>query len=54
LKAQIQDGAKSYNGEAKFDSVKDLPVEIDRRGTYVIVRAGPADSQKLVLAAQVG
>lgn len=54
LKAQIQDGPKSYDGEAKFDSVKDLPVEIDRRGTYVIVRAGPADSQKLVLAARVG
>jgi hypothetical protein len=54
LKVDLTSAGGAQSATEKFDSLANLPVEISRRGTFVIIRAGAADKQKVVMAARVG
>ena len=45
---KIKDGSKKIEG-----SLENLPLEISRRGSYVIVRVGDEDAQSTLLAAKI-
>jgi len=55
LAAEITDGTHTWNGTAKLDGdANGQPIEVDRRGTFIIVRVGKDDNQKVVMATRVG